>query len=47
MIGDDEVDDEEREESVPDDEKTGELTDRDYGWEDGDAADRRRDPLRK
>lgn len=24
-----------------------ELTDRDFGWEEGDPADRRRDPLRK
>lgn len=24
-----------------------EITDRDFGWEEGDPADRRRDPLRK
>ena len=24
-----------------------ELTDRDFGWEEGDPADRRRDPLRQ
>lgn len=24
-----------------------EVTDRDFGWEEGDPADRRRDPLRK
>jgi hypothetical protein len=29
------------------DEQDFEITDRDFGWEEGDAADRRRDPLRK
>jgi len=27
--------------------ETSEISDRDFGWEEGDAADRRRDPLRK
>ena len=29
------------------DDEPQELTDRDFGWEEGDPADRRRDPLRK
>lgn len=29
------------------DEDLAEVTDRDFGWEEGDPADRRRDPLRK
>ena len=29
------------------DDELKDLVDRDFGWEDGDPADRRRDPLRK
>lgn len=29
------------------DDTVSELDDRDFGWEEGDPADRRRDPLRK
>lgn len=29
------------------DDELKELEDRDFGWEEGDPADRRRDPLRK